>query len=74
MEFHFGPEIREMNQDGTLGKMWPMRPLRVTEFLKKSQGYVWYQNDIYLAEHRLIGQLELGKNGRNKLKCPNMVQ
>ena len=74
MEFHFWPEIREMQQDGTLVNMWPMRPLRVNDFLKKRQGYVWYQNDIYLAEHKLVGQLKLGTIGRNKLKCPNMVQ
>ena len=63
-----------MQQDGTLVNMWPMRPLRVNDFLKKRQGYVWYQNDIYLAEHKLVGQLKLGTIGRNKLKCPNMVQ
>ena len=39
-----------MQQDGTLGKMWPVIPLQVNEFSKKLQGCVWYQYEIYLAE------------------------
>ena len=58
MECRFWPEIREMQQYVTLGKMWPVIPLQVNEFLRKSQGYVWYQDEIYLAENRLVGLLQ----------------
>ena len=36
----FCPDIREVQQDVTLGKIWPVRPLRVNDFLNKWQGYV----------------------------------
>ena len=62
-----------MQQDGTLGNMWPGRPLRVDEFLEKLQGYVWYQDDISLAEHRLAGTFQFVTKGRNKLKYLNMI-
>ena len=59
-----------MKEEGTLGKMWPVRPLRVNEFLKKRQGYVWYQDEISLAEHRIVGPFQFGTTGRNELKTP----
>ena len=46
-ECHFQPEIREIQQDGTLGNMWTMRPLRVNHFLKKLRGYVCGTNMTY---------------------------
>ena len=42
----FWLDIREIQQDGTIGKVWPVRPLQVNEFLKRRQGYVWYQYNI----------------------------
>ena len=37
IECFFGEEIREMRQDGTLGKILPVRPLRLKGFLHKCQ-------------------------------------
>ena len=62
-----------MNQDGTLGKMLPVRPLRVNGFLQRYQTYMWYQDDTPLAEHRLVGTVLFGTTGRKKLKYPNMI-
>ena len=73
MECCFRPEIRKMQQDGTLGKMWPVRLLLVHYFLKKLQSYVWYQDDISLADHRLFGPFQFGTTRRKKLKYPNMI-
>ena len=73
MECSFWPEIREIQQDVTLGNMWPVRQLIVNDFLKERQGCVWYQDEIYLAEHRLVGPFQFGTTGRNKSKYPNMI-
>ena len=73
MECSFWPEIREMNQDVTLGKMLPVIPLKVNGFLQRYQTYVWYQYYISLGEHRLVGPIQFGTTGRNKLKHPNII-
>ena len=70
----FYPEIREMSQYGTIGKMFPLNPLQVNDPQKKLQGYVWYQDDIFLAYHRLLGKLEFVTTRRNKIKYPNMIE
>ena len=62
-----------MQQDGTLGIMWPVRPLQVNDFVKKHQGCVWYQDEISLAENSLVGPFQFGTTGRNKLKYPNII-
>ena len=49
-----------MNQDGTLGKIFPVIPLKINNFLRKYKKYVWYQDDISLAEHRLVGPFQFG--------------
>ena len=72
-ECQFWPDIEEMQQDGTLVKMWPVRPLLLNEFLKKRRGYVWYQDYVSLAEHSLVGTFQFGTTGRKKLKYPNMI-
>ena len=53
-----------MKEGGTLVNMCPVRPLRVNEFLKKRQVYFWYQYDISLADHRLVGPFQFVKTGR----------
>ena len=53
--------------------MWPVRPLRVNNFFEKFQGYVWYQDDISLANNRLVGPFQFGKIGRNKIKYLKMI-
>ena len=63
----FLKEIREKRQDGTLGKMCPVRPLQVNDFLKKNQRFVWYQYDIYLEAQRLLGLFYFGATGSNKM-------
>ena len=53
-ECRFWPEIREMKEDGTMGKIVVLRPTKVEAQLQW-QDRVWYQDDISLAEHRLVG-------------------
>ena len=53
--------------------MWAVIPLQVNGFLNKRQGYVWYQYEISLAKHKLVGPLKFGTTGRNKLKYPNII-
>ena len=67
------PEIRTKNQDGTLGKMLPARPSKVQNLSKKNQTYVWYQDDISLAEYRLVGIFQFVTTNRKRLKYPNMI-
>ena len=67
-------KIIEMQIDGTLGKIRPVRPLQVNDFLKKRHGYVWYQDDISLAKHKLVGPFKFGTTVRKKLKHPSMVE
>ena len=69
----FWPEIREMHQDGTLGRMQPVIPLQVNDLFKERQGCVWYQDDISLAEDRLVGPFQIGTTVRNKLKYPSTI-
>ena len=73
MECRFYPEIIEMQQYGTLGNMCLVRPLQLDDFLKRLQGCVWFQNDISLTEHSLVGPLNVLTTGINKLKYPIMI-
>ena len=68
MECHFWPEITTKNQDGTNGKMLQVRKIKVHNLLQNIQTYVSYQDDISLADHRLVGKLQFGTTGINKLK------
>ena len=34
---------------------------------------MWYEYDIYLADHRLVGPSQSVTTVRNKLKYPNMI-
>ena len=45
----------------------------MNDFLKKSQSYVWYQDEIFLSEHMLVGPFQFGSSGRKKLKYPNII-
>ena len=45
----------------------------MNEFLNKRWGYVWYQDEISLAEHRLVGPLKFVTTGRNKLKYHDII-
>ena len=73
MKCRFWLEIRTNNQDGNLGKMFPVRPSKVHKLLKNNQTYMWYQDGISFAENRLVGTFQFGTTGRNKLKYPNMI-
>ena len=53
--------------------MLTVRPLRVNGFLPRYHEYMWYQDVISLANHRLVGPFQFGTTGRNKLKHPNMI-
>ena len=48
--------------------IFPARQIKVNKLLQKNQTYVWYQDEIYLAEHNLVGPLQFGTTRRNKLK------
>ena len=63
-----------MNQDGTLGKKLPVIPIRVNYFLQKHQKNMWYQDEISMAYHRLVGSFQFGATGINKLKYLNMIE
>ena len=62
-----------MYQNGTLGNMYPVIPLRVNDLLNKLQVCVWYQDEIYLAEHRIVVIFQLRTTVRKKLKHPNNI-
>ena len=46
----------------------------MNECIRKYQEYVWYQDDISLAEHRLVRPSQFGTTEINKLKHPNMIK
>ena len=73
MRCRFCPETRAKNQDGNLGKMFPVIPIKVHNLLQNNQRYVWYQDDISLVEHTLLGKFQFGTTGRSKLEYPNML-
>ena len=73
MAVRFGPEIIMKNQDGALGNMLSVRPSKVHNLLQKNQTYVWYQYDISLAKHSLVGPFQFGSTEINELKYPNMI-
>ena len=50
-----------MKQDGTLGKLFPVKPLRVNYVVQMYQKYVWFQDGISLEEHILVVTLQLGQ-------------
>ena len=67
-------EIRTKNQDGTLGNMLPVRPSKVHNLLQNNHKYFWYQDEISLDDHILVGLFKFGTTVRNKLKYPNMIE
>ena len=70
----FWPEIIIRNQDGTIGKIYPVKPLKLNNLLKKNHICVWYQDEISLADNRLLRPFKTFTTGRNKIKYPNMVE
>ena len=73
MEGRFWPEIRMNNHDNMMGNMFPVITSKVHNFLQKNQTYVWNQDEIYLAEHMMVGLFQFGKTERKKLKYPNII-
>ena len=61
------------NQDEKIVNMLPVRPSKLKNILQRNQTYVWHQDDVYLADHRLIGPFQFGTIGRNKFKCPIII-
>ena len=55
-----------MNNDDMFGKMLPVIPLRVKNFLQKYQKYVSYKDEIYLEEHSIVRPLLFGETVRKK--------
>ena len=53
--------------------MLPVIPNKVHNLLKNIYKYVWYQDEISLDEHSLVGQFQFGTTGRNKLKYRNII-
>ena len=70
----FWTKIRTKNQDGTLGNILPVGPSKAHIFIKNNHKYVWYQDNIYLAIHRLVRPFQLGATGIKKLKYLNMIE
>ena len=73
MECRFWPEIITKNQDGTLGKMVPVITSKLHNLLQKNKACMWYQDEISLAEYRLVCPFQFGTIGRNILQYPNMI-
>ena len=63
-----------MKQDGKLGNMLSVIPLRVNYFLQKYQKYVWYQDNLYLADNMMVRLFQFGSTVRNKLKRANIIE
>ena len=63
-----------MKHDSKLGKMFPVRSLMLKSSLQRYQEYVWYQDEIYLNEYRLVGPFQFGTKGRKILKYPDMIK
>ena len=42
-------------------------------FLNKLRVYVWYQDDVFLAEDRLVVTFQFGATGSKKLQYLNMI-
>ena len=51
-----------------MGNIFPVRQSKVHKLLKCLQAYMWYDDDISLTEHRLVGSFQFGKTVRNNLK------
>ena len=60
MECLSWPEISRNNQGGTLRNILPVRASKVHILLQNNQTYVWYQYEIFLANHRLVGPFQFG--------------
>ena len=66
-------DIREMKQDDTLERMLPVIPLRVNDFYRIIKN-MWYQDEICLEEHRLVGPYQFGSTERKKFKYSNTIE
>ena len=73
IECRFWTEIRTKNQDSTLVNMLPLIPGKVHNISQNNKIYVWCQDDISLAEHRLVVPFQSRTTGREKLKHPKMI-
>ena len=74
---HYEVPILAWNKNKESGRylvnMLPVRPIKVHNLLQKNQTYVWYQDDISLAKHRLVVPFQFETTRKNKLKYPNIV-
>ena len=50
-----------------------VRPIRVNGFLQRYLGYMWYQYEISISEHRLVDTFQFGTTVRKKSKYLNMI-
>ena len=55
-------------------KMFLVITIRLNGSLKKHHEYIWYQDDIYLEDHRLVGLLQSRISRGGKLKHPNSIE
>ena len=53
--------------------MLPVISGKVHNLSQKNHKYMWYQDDIYLDYHRLVGPLQFGTTGRKKLSGRNCI-
>ena len=54
--------------------MLPLKPIKVQNLIHNNHKYVWYQDDISLEDHGLVGPFHFGTTGRKKLKYSNMIE
>ena len=50
-----------------------MIPNKVHNLLHNIYKYIWYQYEISLDKHRLVGPFQFGTTVRNKLKYRNII-
>ena len=73
-ESHFWREIRTKDQNDTLENMLLVRPSKVHNLLQNNYTYIWYQYGISLADHRIVVPFQFGRETKNILKQPNVIE
>ena len=54
--------------------MLPEIPSKVHKLLQKNQTNMWYQDEISLSEHRLVGTFQFVKIGKIIIKYTNIIE
>ena len=57
-ECWFWQESRYLSWDGTLGKILPVAPQKVTKFLEYNQYHVWTKKPVAILDHIIVGPFD----------------